>query len=843
MKPFIRFGELYELRILDCVDNPQYPPFTMFGYFDSKHLDDMAKAALRWTPKAAGVYVTMNPVNPDLLARAANRVIRAGRDTKSTSDGDIVARRRLTIDFDPDRPAGISATDEEKVFASQVAWMVRSDLHVLGWPEPIEADSGNGYHLNYAVDLPADDGGLVERFLQALSAKYTTPTVKVDTSLFNPSRIIKLYGTWSRKGDPVPTRPHRLAMITSRPPFLTTVDRAQIETFVRENPPPEPEPKTVPVTAGGQTPNGDLRPGDDFENRADWMTDILGPAGWTADKEPSNGEIHLTRPGKKNGTSATIGHNKGLHVFTDSDDAIPFKANQNYSKFRAYSLLHHNGDDSAAGKALYKLGYGTRAKSKSTKTGNNVVNQIVSDDPIKQTELGNARRLVKLFGHRLRFCKQLGYWLVFDGTRWCPDHVGEVWQCAKLVVRSLAKEAADTNDDSTRKALLSFALKSEEKKRIQAMIDLAWSEPGIAILPEALDRDPWLLNCPNGTVDLRTGKLREHRPEDLITKITKFAYRPGASRQRWEKVLDEIFPGNPEMVAYVKRAAGYSCTGDTGEHALFLPWGKGRNGKNTVLDPIASVLNDYATSADPKTFLRAGMNVHPTGLAKLFGSRFVLTDEVDEGEQLAEALVKRLTGNPVLTARFMRQDFFDFTITSKIWMPANHRPEVKGRDEGIWSRIRLIPFEVFFAPGKRIKNLAKILAQDEGEGILAWIVEGCMEWLRDGLKEPQKVLDATKEYRLEQDVVSAFLEECCISWLHHDQLKTQAKQKASELYECYVSWCKQNSEKSVLTGRKFGCELGSRGYELKESNGVSYRLGIVVKPTIDTSKPQKEAST
>ncbi len=121
MKPFIRFGELYELRILDCVDNPQYPPFTMFGYFDSKHLDDMAKAALRWTPKAAGVYVTMNPVNPDLLARAANRVIRAGRDTKSTSDGDIVARRRLTIDFDPDRPAGISATDEEKVFASQVA--------------------------------------------------------------------------------------------------------------------------------------------------------------------------------------------------------------------------------------------------------------------------------------------------------------------------------------------------------------------------------------------------------------------------------------------------------------------------------------------------------------------------------------------------------------------------------------------------------------------------------------------------------------------------------------------------------------------------------------------------
>ena len=276
------------------------------------------------------------------------------------------------------------------------------------------------------------------------------------------------------------------------------------------------------------------------------------------------------------------------------------------------------------------------------------------DPPIHRTELGNAIRLAKLFGKRLRYCGQLDYWLVFDGTHWQQDHRDQVWRYAKATIRSLAREAAQMTHDDERKAMLRFAIDSEKKRTIQAMIDLARSEPEIAIGPEDLDRDPYLLNCPNGTVDLRTGKLREHRPEDLITKITSVAYRPDAPRVRWENTLAEILP-DPKLVSYVKRALGYSCTGDIGEHALFIPYGKGRNGKNTVLDPIRTVLHDYATVSDPKIFLRTGRDDHPTGLAKLFGCRFVMTDEVDEGEQLAEALVKRLTGNATISARFMRR--------------------------------------------------------------------------------------------------------------------------------------------------------------------------------------------
>ena len=240
-----RTGEVRQsrLRILDCVDNPKYPPFTMFGYFDADHLDDLADAALLWTPKAVGVYVTLNPVNPDLLARTANRIIRATKSTKSTSDGDIVARRRLTLDFDQSDGRQNLSTDEEKVLASRVARGVQAELHSLGWPEPMTADSGNGYHLNYLMDLPADDGGLTERFLKTLSVRYTAAKLKVDASLFNPSRIIKLYGTWSRKGDSIPARPHRVAIVTSAPKVLKVVDQALIKEFIRENAPPEPEAK------------------------------------------------------------------------------------------------------------------------------------------------------------------------------------------------------------------------------------------------------------------------------------------------------------------------------------------------------------------------------------------------------------------------------------------------------------------------------------------------------------------------------------------------------------------------------------------------------------------------
>ena len=457
------------------------------------------------------------------------------------------------------------------------------------------------------------------------------------------------------------------------------------------------------------------------------------------------------------------------------------------------------------------------------------------------TEWGNAQRIIADHGTDIRYCKSLGSWLDWDGARWRIDEKGVIWGRAKDTVRRLAHEAASTDDDKQRGQLLKWALKSEEKKVIGASIELAWSEPGIAILPDELDADPWQLNTSSGTVDLRTGKLRDHRREDLISKVTGVPYDSAATCPRWEKTLSEIFAGDDKLVAYVKRALGYSLTGVIGEHALFLCYGTGRNGKNTLLDTVQTALGDYATVANPRTFMTIGQNDHLAMVADLMGRRFVPTDEVEEGEQLAESMVKRVTGNKFIKARFMHRNPFTFPAQFKIWMLANCKPEIHGQDEGIWSRIRLIPFDVFFPPEKRIKGLSDILVKEEGPGILRWLVEGCLEWQRIGLKEPQKVLDAIKDYRSEQDMAGDFIGQCCDSFLDKPHIVPMPKVNTSKLYGRYADWCKANGEKKIMTKRRFASDLTKRGYPDDPSNGVHYRAGIKLKDVIgDTSDESRE---
>ncbi len=440
------------------------------------------------------------------------------------------------------------------------------------------------------------------------------------------------------------------------------------------------------------------------------------------------------------------------------------------------------------------------------------------------SELGNAHRLIAAQGDHIRFSKPLGMWFIWDGTRWKPDETEEIYRLAKDTVRMIGHEAAEVTDSSRRTATLRWALQSEQKKVITAMIDLARSEPGIAIMPDALDCDPWLLNCPNGTVDLRTGKMREHRQNDLISKRTEVAF--GGQCPQWLAALQTILAGDAELIAYVRRALGYSLTGTIGEHALFLCYGTGRNGKNTILDAVRTIMGDYATITNPRVFLADGQGDHPAALADLMGRRFVPTSEVEEGEKLAESLVKRVTGDRTLKARFMRQNPFEFSVLFKLWMLANCKPEIQGRDEGIWSRIRIIPFDVFIPPDKRIKNYSDILVAQEGPGILQWMVEGCLEWQQIGLAEPARVTEAVSHYRAEQDPFGDYLEQRC------DQFD-QGRVQVGKLYGDYMQWCKNNGEKSILTNRKFGAEMNRRGFKLWESNGARYRLGIALKRESD----------
>jgi putative DNA primase/helicase len=419
------------------------------------------------------------------------------------------------------------------------------------------------------------------------------------------------------------------------------------------------------------------------------------------------------------------------------------------------------------------------------------------DAPINRTDLGNARRLVKLFGDRIRYCYPWRSWFIWDGIRWRRDDTGEIFRLAKKTIQAIVAEAAETEDEDRRKALVQWAMKSEGKKPIEYMVTLAQSEPGIAVRADEWDRDDWALNVQNGTVDLKAGTLRPHRKEDLITKLAPVEYDADAKAPRWEKFEEEIFAGDVAIAQYLRRMVGSALTGDDSVQELVIAHGEGSNGKNVYLETLQRILGDYATQAEPDLLLQAGRDRHPTGVADLFGRRFVVTSETDDGKKLAEALFKRLTGDGIIKARRMREDFFEFRRTFKVFLATNHKPEVQGRDHATWRRIRLVPFGVTFVKQGEPINPPLVLPEDphlgdaliqEAPGILAFMVKGCLDWQRDGLKPPDAVITATNEYRAETDHLPEFITEECDSFLDHPTLKTQAKTQPTALFAAYVAW-------------------------------------------------------
>jgi P4 family phage/plasmid primase-like protien len=423
-------------------------------------------------------------------------------------------------------------------------------------------------------------------------------------------------------------------------------------------------------------------------------------------------------------------------------------------------------------------------------------------DPLHLTDIGNAKRFVKAHGARLRYCYRFGCWYVWTGKRWEEDERGCVERLGKQTILSWYADAAKIQDDQQRATVVAHARRCEAAGRIEAMLRLARSEDGIAVLPDEFDCNPWLLNCLNGTVDLRTGELRPHDPADLITKLVPIAYDAAATCPTWETFLAEVLP-EPAVRSYAQRAAGYAATGDTSEQVIFFPFGSGANGKSTYLSMQMAALGDYAKQAAPDLLTYSRNERHPTELADLVGVRFVAAIEVDEGKRLAEALVKQMTGGDRMKARRMRENFFDFTPTHKVFLAANHRPVIRGTDHAIWRRIHLIPFSVTIPLERQDKQLPAKLYQ-ELPGILRWIVDGCLAWQRDGLGLPDAVEKATKEYREEQDVLATFITERCVE-------HPTAEVETHALYVAYSEWCKASGEEP-LTKRWLGPRLRERGY-------------------------------
>jgi putative DNA primase/helicase len=378
-----------------------------------------------------------------------------------------------------------------------------------------------------------------------------------------------------------------------------------------------------------------------------------------------------------------------------------------------------------------------------------------------RSDQGNAHRLVAQHGERIRHVATWAAWLVWDGARYAIDHGdGKITYLASDVARQLwAEGAVKDRDPVMRSKLWRWALRCESATAMTAMIRLARSVPGVAVTHDELDADDHLLNVANGVIDLSgEPRLRRHSTARLITKIAKVEHQVGATAPTWAAFLARVLP-DAEVRSFVQRAVGYSLTGDVSEQVLLLVTGVGSNGKSTFLATIGRLLGDYAAVAPRDLLLATSHEQHPTSMTTLFGARFAAAIETEAGGRLAEAQIKQLTGGDMLTARRMRENFWTFRPTHKLWLGCNHLPRIQGQDHAIWRRIRVIPFNVVISDAERDPRLLGALAR-ELPGILNWALAGHSAWRSDGLRQPAAVLAATAEYRLESDWLQRFMGAC-----------------------------------------------------------------------------------
>jgi len=449
------------------------------------------------------------------------------------------------------------------------------------------------------------------------------------------------------------------------------------------------------------------------------------------------------------------------------------------------------------------------------------------DGAPRLSETGNAIRFARKYGSIARYCSSWDKWILWNGSRWKMAEGGEEIELAKTIVVDLYAEASEEPDRDQREHVVAWAKSTDRLRTLANTVTLAHAIPGIPVTPAVLDADPFLLNVRNGTINLKTGQIQLHEKTDMLTKCAEVYYDPVATAPRWLQFLDEIMGRNQGLVDYLQRVVGYAMTASTREQVLFFLYGGGANGKSTFLRVLSDLFGrDYACNAPSELLLARnnGTPPHPAEKAYLFGKRLVCASEAGEGHRLAEALIKQLTGEDMITARRMYENFWEFTPTHKIFFAANHKPIVHGTDIAIWRRIRLIPFNMTFVGTDQDRSLVDKL-KTELPGIMAWAVQGCQIWMRDGLKDPKEVLMATEGYRFEMDMISDFIETRC-------DMGDGYWATANEMYSNYCSWCDQNGEEPIKQ-RTFGLKLRDKGFiPAKGTAGIRIWKSVGIKTQI-----------
>lgn len=447
------------------------------------------------------------------------------------------------------------------------------------------------------------------------------------------------------------------------------------------------------------------------------------------------------------------------------------------------------------------------------------------------TDLGNAERFADQFSSQYRYIASRDQWRRWTGKVWAVDATEERYTAARLVARAIGLEAAAAPSMEAMGAVRKWADASESLPRQRAMVTLAQSDRSVAATRHQFDADPCLLNTQSGTVDLRSGVLHTHRPEDYCSRITRAAYVPGASSPTWQRLVSWAMCDDAELIGWLQRAVGASLFGHQQEQVFLFAFGGGGNGKGSILNAVRRILGDYACILPGSFFELQRQKPHTTEIADLFGARFAVGSEVSPSATLDEAKVKELTGGDPVKARRMHQDNEEHEPTWTLWLQGNSKPRVRGTDRGIWRRMRLIPFLASVADSDIDRELPnKLLA--EADGILTWAIEGAGMWYADRLGLCSAVEAASLEYREAEDIVGQFLEDCCIV----DPAAHWSTPKA-DLRRAFEVWATENGL-PILSTKTVADRLAKEGIREQKSNATrswrGVRLVATDKPTIRT---------
>lgn len=618
-------------------------------------------------------------------------------------------------------------------------------------------------------------------------------------------------------------------------PTITWEDRCAIHAAITQaldestpTIPPQQRPATLLAP-------GTLRPGDDFNVRGDWDA-ILTPHGWQAIGHQGQ-ETLWARPGKnpRDGHSASTGYADDADRMYVWSTSAGLPTEQPLTKFFVYAALNHGGDFAATARDLGAMGYGTPLAERETfadligrPAAPMVAPEVFQPQIVARRwdDVGNADRLLDRHGGVLRWVDERGAWTIYDGRHWATLSGQTVPGLAvELVKRFPAEEAHLYPDDpiptpkgadgaSQREKFLTWAAKQGAVMRVRALVELASADPRMQISVAEFDSDPMLLNCPNGVVNLRTGELEPHNSRLLLSQIAAVDYRPGAQAPRWWAFLARVLPALEDRL-FLQRAVGYSLTGLTTEQAMFIHHGSGANGKSVFLEVMGRVVGTYGQVMPRSTLLTKQSESVPTDIARMRGKRFLQTAESAQGRRLDEEVVKGLTGGEEQSARFLHQNFFDFKPTGKIHYATNHLPKVTDA-ESIWRRLQFIAWTVVIPPAERDPHLSARLINDEAPGILAWAVQGALDWGRDGLAPPKSAVDRLNAYRRDEDILADFIE---------DGLAVDGEGRITnqQLYISYQAWSKQNGVSRPYTLRMLLKAMREKGF-VQWSNGAERGL-------------------